>query len=326
MFRDSPSVTNPLASVVICAYNVRPYIKDAVTSALAQTHKQIEVIVVDDGSTDGGTEELAGIDDPRLRIVPRDHSGHGASLNAGIALAQGEYVGLLDADDRWLPGKLERHLAHHIEHPAVDMTFSLSEEIDADGVPGAAEKAAGGRFISFRDLLVENVVRNGSAPVIRKEALLKAGPFDEDLPSCQDLDMWLRIACLRDRNIYRTPEILTQYRRRPRQVSSNVDVMQEGLAAVMGKAAKIHANAVAATEIDRCMEMSCYYAYLSYNGGEFATGLRFLWRGLGTSPSRFLRNPRNGLFAAACLSGLILPQEWHEGLARWARKKQRRIP
>ena len=112
----------PVVSVIICAYNVAPYIRDSVDSALRQTYDNIEVIVVDDGSTDGGLDLLSGIDDRRLRVEKRPHSGHGASLNAGIALTRGRYVGLLDADDRWLPEKLERHLAHHARHPAVDMT------------------------------------------------------------------------------------------------------------------------------------------------------------------------------------------------------------
>jgi len=86
---------SPVVSVVICAYNVAPYIRDAVDSALEQTYEDIEVVVVDDGSTDGGADLLSGIDDPRLRIEKRPHSGHGASLNAGIALARGRYVGLL---------------------------------------------------------------------------------------------------------------------------------------------------------------------------------------------------------------------------------------
>lgn len=164
MAGDSAS-DNPAVSVVICAYNVAPYIRESVESALEQTHEDLEIVVVDDGSTDGGVDLLAEIDDPRLRVEKRPHSGHGASLNAGIGLARGRYVGLLDADDRWLPEKLERHLAFHREYPAVDMTYSLSEEIDVDGVPRGTPAAGKGRFVSFRDLLVENVVRNGSAAV-----------------------------------------------------------------------------------------------------------------------------------------------------------------
>lgn len=314
----------PSVSVVICAYNVAPYIRDSVDSALRQTYRDIEVLVVDDGSTDGGVEQLTEIDDPRLRVEKRPHSGHGPSLNAGIGLARGRYVGLLDADDRWLPEKLERHLACHTAHPAVDMTYSLSEEIDVDGVARGGIPGKNTCFISFRDLLVENVVRNGSAAVIRKDALIAAGPFDESLPSCQDLDMWLRIARLRERNIYALPDVLTQYRRRPRQVSSNVPVMQEGLSAVIGRAASIAPEDVVSTETERAVKSNCYHAYLSYEAGEFGDGFRFLWLGLRASPSRFLGGLKNWLFVAACLSGMVLPSGWHEGLDRWVRMRRRR--
>jgi len=173
-------------------------------------------------------------------------------------------------------------------------------------------------------MLVENGVRNGSAAVIRRDALIAAGPFDESLPSCQDLDMWLRVARLRQRNIYALPDVLTQYRRRPRQVSSNVEVMREGLATVIGRAASIAPADVAATEAARTGQSNAYHAYLSYEAGEFGDAFRYLRRGFRASPGRLLREGRNWFVAAACLSGAVLPRRWHESLDRWVRSRRRR--
>jgi len=202
------------------------------------------------------------------------------------------------------------------------MTYSLSEEIDVNGVPRGAPTAGKGRFVSFRDMLVENVVRNGSAPVIRKDALIAAGPFDESLPSCQDFDMWLRVARLRASNIYAVPEVLTQYRRRPRQVSSNVPMMREGLTEVIGRAASVAPEDVAATEGEREVKANSYYAYLSYETGEFGNSLRYLWGGLRASPSGFAGDVRNWLFVGACLLGVMLPRRWHKELDRWLRMRR----
>jgi len=316
--------------VVICAYNVAPYIRESVSSALQQTYQDIEVIVLDDGSTDGTTDQLEGIDDPRLRVIKKPHKGHAPALNAAIALTRGSYIGLLDADDRWLPKKLEIHLAHHAEHPTIDMTYSMSEEIDVNGVCRGLISSEVGRFVSFRDLLIENVVRNGSASVLRKEALIEAGPFDEGLAACQDVDMWLRIARFRERSIYALPYVLTQYRRRPRQLTANVSRIRESWLSIIRKVAVTAPREVAATETNRTSIMNRYFAYLLYEARQFGDALGFLWRGFLVSPGHFLGDSRNLLLTGGCLAGIVLPPFWHAGLHqsmrdRYDRAARRRL-
>src|SRR5689334_849057 len=111
----SESVRAPTLSVIIPAYNVESYIETAVVSALDQTFTDLEVIVVDDGSTDGTAKVLQAIanrrDDPRLLILTQQNRGLSSARNAGIGHARGEFIGLLDGDDAWRPEKADKHVA-----------------------------------------------------------------------------------------------------------------------------------------------------------------------------------------------------------------------
>src|ERR1700691_3917251 len=122
-----------LASVVMPAYNVAPFIRESVESVLCQTFSNFELIVVDDGSTDGTSDQLSSLIDPRLHIVRQANSGSSSARNNGIRFASGQYIGFLDADDLWMPNKLEAHIRFLDEHPEIDLTFSRSQIIDELG-------------------------------------------------------------------------------------------------------------------------------------------------------------------------------------------------
>src|SRR5947209_3795753 len=98
-------------SVIIPLYNKAPYVRRTLDSVRAQTFADYEVIVVDDGSTDGGAAVVEGFGDPRFRLIAQPNAGPGAARNRGLAEAGGEFVAFLDADDEWLPTFLERSLA-----------------------------------------------------------------------------------------------------------------------------------------------------------------------------------------------------------------------
>ena len=305
----------PTVSVITSAYNVAPYIRESVLSALQQTYSDLELIVIDDGSTDGTLDRLQDITDPRLRVLKRPHQGQPAAMNAGIAEARGEYIALLDGDDVWLPEKLERQLAFHADHPDVDMTYSGSREMDAQGKVGGLLPTRN-RPVTFRELLVENPIHNGSVALVRKATLDELGEFDNDLVSCHDLDMWLRLTRLRDGNLVGISEPLTLYRRRPHQTSSDAQRMEKGWRDSIAKAALVAPDDVRATEAAREVNLNRYFAYIAYQNREFGASFRFLARALAASPIRFVADRRNFLLAGACLSGVLLPAGWHEALHR----------
>jgi glycosyltransferase involved in cell wall biosynthesis len=313
---------SPLVSVVTTAYNVAPYIRESVVSALEQTYPHVELIVVDDGSTDATIKQIEDFRDPRLQVIEQRHAGQVAALNAGVRAAKGDYIGFLDGDDVWRPENLQRHMAFHTHHPEADLTFSLSGTIEADGSIIGSPVAPHRGPVSFRDLLVENVVRNGSAAVVRAEALRRAGPFDAELVSCYDLDMWLRIARLRPGNIHCIPEVLAFYRRRPHQITADWRRMQEGWGQVMAKMERLAPDDVRATRSAHLGNLYRYLAYLAYENRDYSTAIGLLAKGYRASAATFCLDSRNLLLAAAIISGWLLPENAHDKLQRFARRRR----
>ncbi len=124
----------PLITVVIPVHNGELYLAEAVDSALAQTYRPVEVVVVDDGSTDGTAEVAAGLG-AAVRYVHQPNRGPGGAMNRGVALARGEYVAFLSADDVWAPEKLAGQMAALVAEPSLDLVFGhvqhfLSPELD----------------------------------------------------------------------------------------------------------------------------------------------------------------------------------------------------
>ena len=111
--RDGP----PLVTVVIPVYNTERYVGETLRSVIAQTWKNIEIIVVIDGSTDGSLDICRGFDDARIRIVEQENQGLAAARNTGIRESAGAYIGFIDSDDTWWPEKVEKHVQRFEEDP-----------------------------------------------------------------------------------------------------------------------------------------------------------------------------------------------------------------
>ncbi len=171
----------PRVSVVVPVFGVERFVATAIDSVLAQTFRDLELILVDDGSTDRSDEICASYKDPRIRLVRQPNAGLAAARNAGIRLARGEYIALLDADDEWLPGKLARHVEVLDRIPSAGASFCQSENMDLAGrslgfrfrdVPGAATEVAGAVWADLTPLGI--LLNNPMAPsnlVIRRSAL-----------------------------------------------------------------------------------------------------------------------------------------------------------
>ena len=141
-------------SVVIPTFNRARWLGDAIRSVLQQSHPALQILVVDDGSTDH-TKELCAQFASRVRRIPQEHAGAAVARNRGLQEVRGEYVAFLDSDDLWEPRKLETHLAVHRALPQVGWSMSDSQVIDVEGRPLPPPQGFARSFPVFRDLGVE---------------------------------------------------------------------------------------------------------------------------------------------------------------------------
>jgi glycosyltransferase involved in cell wall biosynthesis len=183
-----------LVSVVIPTYNYGRFVVDAVRSALAQTYRNFEIIVVNDGSTDDTEERLEPFLD-RIRYIRQDNQGLSAARNTGIRAAAGQWIAFLDSDDQWHPRKLEFQMRYLDSHPDVAL---LAAHVLTDLTGGwpeiAADSNPSAESVRFEDILLRSQF-GPSSVVVRRECFERSGLFDAALRSVEDRDMWIRIAC-----------------------------------------------------------------------------------------------------------------------------------
>lgn len=315
-----PPAPVPIASVIMVVRNVAPFVLAAVRSALAQTLREIEVLLLDDGSDDETVRIVGQVRDPRLKLVELAHEGPPAALNRGVALARGRYIGFLDGDDIWAAGKLERHVEVMEANPSLDCTFSLSRLIDEDGADlGVTSRAANGP-VTYERILIDNMIANGSSVVVRRSALLAAGPFDTTLRGAYDFDVWLRLARQRPGNVRCLPEILTFYRRRTGQITKNRDLMAEAWRKVFEKHRQADPATVEPLRSKAHSNLYRYLAALSYERREFGEGMRLMARSMRADPLHFLLTRRSYFVTAALMGGVLLPEAPRRGLQRIVRR------
>jgi glycosyltransferase involved in cell wall biosynthesis len=183
----------PLVSVIIPTFNRAAMVTEAVASVLNQTYPDLEILVVDDGSTDGTAAALEAFGG-RIRVLRQDtRRGVSAARNVGLQAARGEWLALLDADDLWLPEKLARQMAYLADRP--ELLICQTEEIWVRrGVrvnkPLSHRMAAGHIFLPS----LERCLVSPSAVVLHRGLLDRHGGFDEALPAAEDYDLWLRLS------------------------------------------------------------------------------------------------------------------------------------
>lgn len=236
-----------LVSVVIPAFNAEPFIRRAIASAQAQTYSAIEIIVVDDGSTDRTAEmveELAE-QDSRIQLVRQSNGGVAAARNAGIDRARGAYVAPLDADDLWHPKKL-RHQMDVIADSSgrfvlVYTWYALIDEADrVIAIPGDLPAHEGWAYAA---LVTGNFIGNASAPLMRRSILAEIGGYDPSLrrmnaQGCEDWKLYLAMAERGEIGV--VPNVLVGYRQSASSMSGSVWQMKRSYDLVLSQAQARH--------------------------------------------------------------------------------------
>jgi glycosyltransferase involved in cell wall biosynthesis len=217
----STATRTPLVSVIIPVYNGSRYIVQAVESALRQTFTNLEIIIVDDGSTDRTQQVLQPYFD-RIRYIYQENQGVAAARNIACQLAQGEFLAFLDADDYFLPSKLEKQLACFDHDPALDMVQTGWLMVDETGKDISEMKPwQQAPKLDLESFIIFKCVRP-SAMMLRRKWWEKLGGFNDNFPLAEDLDFALRLALKGCKAVW-LEEILTCYRQH------NSNIMSSGL-------------------------------------------------------------------------------------------------
>jgi glycosyltransferase involved in cell wall biosynthesis len=217
--------SEPLVSVVMPAYNVAWCIGRAVDSVLAQDFRPCELIVVNDGSTDGTGALLEGYG-AAITVINQENRGMSAARNAGIRRARGTYVAFLDADDWWLAGKLSRQVELMHGRPEIGFSSTTVRVEDGDGRLLNLWRCPNGSTEILATLFAQNAAIAGgcSAVMARRDLLDRVGLFDESLRGFEDPDLWMRLAAVSGYACI--DETLAVILRREQSVSRNLDSMR----------------------------------------------------------------------------------------------------
>lgn len=188
----------PLISVIIPVYNGEKTINETIQSVLKQTLSDLEIIVIDDGSQDRTLEIVKSIQDRRIQAFSYRNAGVSSSRNRGFYHARAEFISFLDADDLWLPDKLESQFKALQENPQAALAYSWTDYIDESGQwlhPGDRITVKGE---AYERILLGNFLESGSNALIRREAFSRVRGFDESLVGPEEWDLFIRIAAAGD--------------------------------------------------------------------------------------------------------------------------------
>ncbi len=255
----------PEISVIIPTYNRRAMMREAIASVLAQRGTSFELVVIDDGSTDGSWDDLCGRGSGpwpcgtafSLCAVRTSNNGPAAARNCGIALARGRMIVFLDSDDLWAPDKLARQSAFMRANPhlAVSQTGEVWLRDGRRVNPARRHRKRAGDI--FADALRTCLI-SPSAVILRRELLDEVGGFDETMAACEDYDLWLRILARHEAGLLDEP-LVTRRAGHPGQLSATVPALDRfrilALAKLLGDHTLETARRAAAAEVmaEKCL-------------------------------------------------------------------------
>jgi glycosyltransferase involved in cell wall biosynthesis len=300
---------DPIVSAVIPAYNGERFLRQAIDSALAQTYPSIEVIVIDDGSTDGTPEILSGYG-RSIRVFRQENAGQAAARNFGIARSAGQWIAFLDQDDLWDPRKIETQLSMAQDVDA--LICSDAQVIDGTGTVLRTRMVSENASPSptLRDLIVSNTVMAVTV-LARREAVEAVGGFDPtNRLGTEDFQLWLRLAA-RGYRFRFLNQVLASYRWHGDNMSSNRARTAKGVIYALTKTRQEYPNAFGGAERRACRrapsQLEHDRAWHLYNRGEYGEASRCFWRSVRLWPF----SAKSWLYAIATslpLRRILLPK------------------
>ena len=295
----------PIVSAVVPAHNAAPFVERTVRSLLAQTLERIEVIVVDDGSSDDTAARVEALrrEDPRVILHRQDNAGVAAARNQGIALSRGEYVAPVDADDLWLPTAAEKLVEKLDADEDAALAYAWSFLIDDDDRPTGRFRAATITGDVLTTIVCHNFLGNASCSLLRHASLDEIGGYDSSfraagVEGCEDWDLYARLAARYRFTV--VPEFLIAYRKSPGRMSSDPKRMADSQERMLAFAEERW------PELPRFaarLSRSSYALYLAQDGPSVRR--EWLRRALSCAPVATLLRPA---FYASWLRSLLPPR------------------
>ncbi len=225
----------PFVSIILPTYNRADLILDSIESVFAQSFKDFELIVIDDGSTDNTRQLLSAMAKAgQLRYEHQENLGLSAARNRGIQLAKGQLITFLDSDDLYTPDKLQMQVDYFLKHPGAMLVHSWFSKFNEDGELGVRKTSWFAGDIYPEILLQWDVLMAVPCVMIRRSVLDEVGAFDESLRWAEDLDLWRRIA--RKYAFYMIPEPLVKVRVHSSSTSSDKSQAAKPFAVALEKA------------------------------------------------------------------------------------------
>lgn len=273
----------PKVSVIIPNYNYGKYIRKTVDSVLAQTYPKIEIIVVDDGSEDDSLEVLKGYNG-KISVIEQRNQGVSRARNCGVANSQGEYVAFLDADDLWLPEKLEKQMARLKADPEIGLVHCQMKFIDTEGQPCGKNESGMEGWVAKEFLLFEQgvVVGAGSTSLMPRKVFDEIGGFDHRQSTAADWDLGYRVAA--KYKIGYVPEELVLYRLHGSNMHGNIKAMEHDMLLGYEKA---FADGAAADRNECYGNLHKTLAGSYFHAGQYAGFARNAFKSLWYRPSNF---------------------------------------
>ena len=275
-------MVTPRVSIVIPAYNALPFLPHTVASSLAQTWADFELLIIDDGSSDGTASWVAGQLDPRIRLIKQPNQGAATARNTGIFAARGEYIAFLDADDLWEPTKLEQQVACLEASPEVGLVHTAIRYINEEGSEIGRVLRSSGNGNVWEQVVLHMLIRCGSTPLIRRECFDEVGVFDPKLDFAEDWDMWIRIAARYHFTVINQP--LVAYRQHKTNMTKNYELITPNLEKIIERAFQNAPSENAALEKEAYGRAYLFAAWRAFSAQDFSTATSLQQRALSAWP------------------------------------------
>ncbi|MEO0737461.1 MAG: glycosyltransferase family 2 protein [Cyanobacteria bacterium J06649_12] len=308
-----------LVSVVIPVFNAEKFVGKTISSVLAQTYSELEVLIVDDGSPDRSIEICRQFDDPRIKIIQQANRGLAGARNTGIRHATGDYIALVDADDLWTEDKIEKHVGHLETNPHVGISFSYSRLIDEDDNPtGLKQIPTKVKNITPDYILRRNPIGNGSSPVFKSKVFQdieftdnlhgkeETFYFDESFKRAEDVECWLRIAVETDWACEGIPELLTLYRINSGGLSANALAQYEYLERIIDKYSKAYPDVLGDSVSLARAYFQRYIARRAVSMRDASLALKMLHKSIASDIRILFEEPRKTLVTMGAVYFLCL--------------------